>query len=433
MRYLLLLLWFCLLIGGSAEESRKVTLKFEVEPRQAEFRIQGTAEQTPFSPVDRPFVIDSALLEQGLVTVEFRAEGYEPTKRTYDLKAQAISGSEFIVIPPQKAERPLQMIPNARRWVLATLVASSGLLLIGGALFLSAQRRKERLAELERTEKARIPEEGVDDLIGRIVYDYELVEKLGQGGMATVYKGVRHDAPEEAPVAIKLVHSHLTKNEEFRKRFHREALISNDLRHKNIVTVLHASDERNRFYIILELIEGSSLRDLIPEKGLSTKEGLPLLIQVAEALFHAHKYGIIHRDVKPDNVLVRNDGVVKLSDFGLARSHQYTTVTATGSIIGTPAYMAPEQVKSEPLTELSDQYSLGVLAFHLFTGRLPFQDEEMMSLMVAHARRDPPAPSSINPEIPAELEAVILRMMAKAPADRFPNLGLVIEELSRCS
>ena len=112
MRYLLLLLWFCLLIGGSAEESRKVTLKFEVEPRQAEFRIQGTAEQTPFSPVDRPFVIDSALLEQGLVTVEFRAEGYEPTKRTYDLKAQAISGSEFIVIPPQKAERPLQMIPN---------------------------------------------------------------------------------------------------------------------------------------------------------------------------------------------------------------------------------------------------------------------------------------------------------------------------------
>ena len=270
-------------------------------------------------------------------------------------------------------------------------------------------------------------------MLGKVVHDYELVEKLGRGGMATVYKGVRRGAPEEAPVAVKLVHSHLAEDEEFQKRFHRESLISNELRHKNIVTVLHASEERNRYYIILELIEGSSLRELIPEKGLSPADGLSLLIQVTEALFHAHKYGIIHRDVKPDNVLVRNDGVVKLSDFGLARSHQYTTVTATGAIIGTPAYMAPEQVKSEPLTELSDQYSLGVLAFHLFTGRLPFQDEDMMNLMVAHARREPPVPSSINPDLSAELEAVILRMMAKEPAERYPNLGLVLEEFSRCS
>ena len=161
--------------------------------------------------------------------------------------------------------------------------------------------------------------------------------------------------------------------------------------------------------------------------------------QLLRGLKYLHSASVLHRDLKPHNVLLAStdEGLVaRVADFGLARhttAEDALELTGSGRPLGTPAYMAPEQVKSEPLTELSDQYSLGVLAFHLFTGRLPFQDEDMMNLMVAHARREPPVPSSINPDLSAELEAVILRMMAKEPAERYPNLGLVLEEFSRCS
>jgi protein kinase-like protein len=429
---LALFLLLLLTAWSQADDSPKVTLNFRVEPSTAEFLIQGTAEdmrEPTYTSVQEPFAIDASIFKQGDVSIEFRAEGYETLKKTFDLKAQALSGSEIISIPPNANEPPISLTPKSRKWTTPALVLGSSVTLLAGLVLFLAQKRKESHEEKIRKDSVILPRADLDELIGKEVDGYRLESKLGRGGMANVYLASRPADRESSAVAIKLVHPHLTEDEEFQKRFQREVEISDKLRHKNIVTVLNAGVESGRYFIVLELIDGQDLRALIPESGMSLAEGLPFLRQTTEALFHAHKHGVVHRDIKPDNVLVKTDGTVKLSDFGLARSHQYTTVTATGSILGTPAYMAPEQVKSEELTELSDQYSLGIMAFYLFTGRLPFQDEDMMNLMVAHARREPPSLVDVKPELPPELDRIVLKMIAKNPGDRHQNLGVLLEQL----
>jgi serine/threonine-protein kinase len=156
---------------------------------------------------------------------------------------------------------------------------------------------------------------------------------------------------------------------------------------------------------------------------------LEYLIPIFGAVGYAHSKGIVHRDIKPDNILVRDDGKVKLSDFGLARAHDFSTVTATGTALGTPAYMAPEQIEGKPLQMGTDQYALGVMAFQLATGRLPFEGQETTAILIAHLRTQPPAPSSVKPELPEKFDEIVLKMLTKNPAERYHSVRDAKDEL----
>jgi len=209
-------------------------------------------------------------------------------------------------------------------------------------------------------------------LIGTVLDKYEIVEKVGEGGMATVYRG-RHQTLNRE-VAIKVLHPHLSASTRNRRRFAREARAIEHLTHDNILTIFDYSGvDANDCYIVTEFVEGKTLHELVDERGLLPSEiAAVLALDLAHALAYAHRSGIIHRDLKPDNVMLRADGAVKLMDFGIARFLDESTVTMTGALVGSPAYMSPEQALEKTVDARSDLFSLGTLLFHLVTGQLPF-------------------------------------------------------------
>jgi len=262
-----------------------------------------------------------------------------------------------------------------------------------------------------------------EDKIGK----YTLKKKLGQGGMAEV-----HLAEAEGRLyALKVVYPHIAAGKDFKVRFNREVSMGTRLIHPHIITVYEADEVDNKYFLALEYVEGSELRSLIPENGFDFEQAQTYLVPIFAAVDFAHGKGVIHRDIKPDNILVKEDQTPKLSDFGLARAHDFSTVTATGAAMGTPAYMSPEQIQGKSVSEASDQYSLGVMAFELFTGQLPFQEDEPLALIMKHLTQPPPSPSSLRPDLPENLNPVIEKMMAKDPGDRYPTVRDALEALKQ--
>jgi serine/threonine-protein kinase len=248
--------------------------------------------------------------------------------------------------------------------------------------------------------------------------------------MATFYRAARAGpGPQEEEVALKVIHSHLFEDQSFTARFRREVGISSSLIHPNIVTVLEAGMEESRHFIALELVQGNDLRSHLPPEGLPLEQAVGYLAPIYRAVAYAHGKGVVHRDLKPENVLIGPQGAPKLTDFGLARSQSFTTVTATGSVMGTPGYMAPEQIQGQPFDPATDQYALGVMTFELCTGRLPFAGEDVMQVIMKHLSSPAPAASSLNPQLPRALDELIARMLAKAPADRFPSVTEALQAL----
>lgn len=258
---------------------------------------------------------------------------------------------------------------------------------------------------------------------------YRLVHQVGKGGMALVYEA--YDLTLERPVAIKLLKQDFSDNEGFRDRFRQEARSAANLSHPNIVTVHDFGITDNGIFIVMEFVQGTDLKTKIKEKGVFTvQEGIPLLLQACAALGYAHRAGIVHCDVKPHNMLVTPDNRLKITDFGIARALSTIDPQEKSDVVwGSPQYLSPEQATGAAPTPASDVYSLGVVIYEMFTGRLPFDTDNMEQLASMRLTSDPIPPRLINPEISDGLEKIILKVLSKEPSQRYrtaDQLGRVL-------
>jgi serine/threonine protein kinase len=255
----------------------------------------------------------------------------------------------------------------------------------------------------------------------RRIATYTLLEPIGHGGMAVVYRA-RQDSLERI-VAVKILSENLAASPEFLERFRREARTAANLRHPNVITVFDfGQDERGVPYLVLEYIEGPTLADLM-DQGLDDDRIPDLLDQIAAGLDYAHRRGVIHRDIKPGNVLLTDDGRAVLADFGLAWLLEGAHLTLTGGVIGTPEYMAPEQASGDGIDHRADLYALGVVLYEMLVGERPFVADTPIAVLLQHLQDAPPSVLTARPDLPAAVGEVIARALAKDPAERYATAG----------
>ncbi|HET8527035.1 MAG TPA: protein kinase, partial [Actinomycetota bacterium] len=245
---------------------------------------------------------------------------------------------------------------------------------------------------------------------------YELGPVLGEGGMARVHRG--YDRHLRRPVAIKVLAPPYDRDRAFVERFRREARSAAGLSHPNVVSVFDSGSYHGTHFIVTELVEGETLADRLRRGPMAPEEAVAVAVDVCRALEAAHARGLIHRDVKPGNVMLPPDGGVKVVDFGIARAAGSDTLTGTGVVLGSTAYLAPEQASGQPVDERADLYALGCVLYEMLTGAVPFSADTPVATMYRHVNEDPPPPSSIRP-VPAGLEAVVMRCLEKPPRRRF--------------
>lgn len=274
-------------------------------------------------------------------------------------------------------------------------------------------------------------------LIEKSLGKYRIVEHLGSGGMAEVYKAYHPGL--DRYVAIKVLHPFLAGEENFLSRFQREARIVATFRHPNIVQVydFDIDSDDDAYYMVMELIDGPSLKSRLADMGqdgqkLPVEEAVGIVIALAKALDYAHQHGMLHRDVKPANVMFTNDGQAVLTDFGISRMIDTTTLTASGAMVGTPAYMAPEHAIGRTGDERADIYSLGVVLYQLVTGNLPFEADTPLGVVLQHISAPPTPPTAFNPNLSLCIEAVVMRALAKHPDNRYQTAGEFAADLEKC-
>jgi serine/threonine-protein kinase len=260
-----------------------------------------------------------------------------------------------------------------------------------------------------------------------------VVQKLGRGGMAEVYKA--YQTTLDRHVALKVILPFLTADPEFLQRFEREAKGVAALRHPNIVQMIDYEVEGALPYMVMEFIEGDTLRGLLEKlarrgQTLGATHAVRLIRDVAAALAYAHKQGVVHRDVKPANVMIDKSGRVILTDFGVAKIVGGQTLTATGAATGTPAYMSPEQATGQPADHRADIYALGVMLFEMLTGQVPFDADTPLAVMLKHAHDVRPSPRALRPDLPEGLDHIVLKCMARNPGERFQSADELIQFLN---
>lgn len=271
----------------------------------------------------------------------------------------------------------------------------------------------------------------MDKYIGkRLDGRYEIHELLGVGGMAYVYKA--YDNIEKRWVAIKILKEELAGNSDFLRRFRNESKAIAVLSHPNIVKVYDVSFGDRIQYIVMEYIDGITLKQYIEQQGeIKWREALYFTVQILRALQHAHEKGIIHRDIKPQNIMLLEDGTIKVTDFGIARFSQAETQTMTDKAIGSVHYIAPEQARGGYINDKADIYSVGVMLYEMLTGQLPFVADNAVSVAIMQMQTEPTPPSRINPSIPKGLEEITMHAMEKNPAQRFPSAADMLEDVER--
>jgi tRNA A-37 threonylcarbamoyl transferase component Bud32 len=265
--------------------------------------------------------------------------------------------------------------------------------------------------------------------VGEVLDKYELLERVGQGGMAIVYRGL--DRSLKRVVAVKILHRHLADYQEARDRFEREAQAVAKLRHENILEIFdYSAKEGSESYIVTEFIDGQTLKQVITDRPIAYPEiGAMVVLQVCRALAHAHAGSILHRDVKPENIMIRSDGVVKLMDFGISHMVDLERLTVTGQLLGSPAYMAPEHVEGRPLDFRTDVFAAGIVLYQLAVGKLPFEGKNPHEVLKRIAECKFVDPRQANPRIGNRLGRIILRAMAAAPDDRYPSIAEMVVAL----
>ncbi len=271
-------------------------------------------------------------------------------------------------------------------------------------------------------------------MVGEVLLDrYELEELVGSGGMSSVYRA--HDRLLDRTVALKILHERHLQEPEYVERFRREARSAAVLSHPNIVTVIDRGEHGGQQFIVFEFVGGDNLKRLIEQSNpLPVSTALELAIQIARGLSFAHRNGLVHRDVKPQNVLLNGDGHAKVTDFGIARSLDVKRgMTETGTVLGTSDYIAPEQAQGMHVDEQTDVYSLGVVLYEMLTGEVPFPGENFVTVAMRHINEPPPSVRAKRGDVPARVDAAVQRAMAKDPGDRFPSMADFGRELEACA
>ncbi|HWT79306.1 MAG TPA: serine/threonine-protein kinase, partial [Candidatus Methylomirabilis sp.] len=246
---------------------------------------------------------------------------------------------------------------------------------------------------------------------------YELLEVLGKGGMGAVYKA--RDTELDRLVALKVIRPELADDPKTLQRFKQELILARQITHKNVIRIFDLGTQEGTKFITMEFVEGRDVSHLLAERRFKPLEAAHIVRQVSRALEAAHAEGVIHRDLKPQNIMMDNVGRVLVMDFGLARSVEMSGLTQTGTVLGTPAYMSPEQAKGGVLDERSDLFSLGVIFYELLTSQVPFQADTVWGTLLKRTEGPPPPPTRIVPDLPAALSDVVMKCLAIDPAERF--------------
>ena len=269
------------------------------------------------------------------------------------------------------------------------------------------------------------------NIIGRTIANrYEIISETGVGGMATVY--VAKDKILNRDVAVKVLKDEFTTDDEFVKRFNSEALAAASLTHSNIVSIYDVGNYDGIYYIVMELVRGKTLKQIIVDEGaIPWKWSVNIAMQIASALEMAHKHNIIHRDIKPHNIIITEDGVAKVTDFGIAKAVSNSTITAFGTTIGSVHYFSPEQAKGGYTDARTDIYSLGIVMYEMLTGRVPFDSDTSVSVALKHMQEDPVPPIEINKKIPKAINDIILKAMQKEPMARYETATEMLKDLSK--
>ncbi|MBT9587369.1 serine/threonine protein kinase [bacterium] len=421
------LLMFALCAPVCADES--VRLKFQVYPADARWvlRASGNSRQ------DAGRVPVEINLRQGPKEVVFVHPWFQDQSVTLNPEemnglAQDADGSTTFPQNGQIVMKPIHAGYGFAYFFMDYWQASAALLMVGaGGLLYGWRRHQQNKTLTDYADRARAlaaqARYGQDPLVRdqRELGPYKIVDKLGEGGMATVYKALpTATLDEKDAVAIKLMKAELTSPED-RKRFLREIQVVRELNHPNIVRLEHFGETlEEELYMAMELVDGQPLA--IQSQGQSAQQVSLLLRPILKALVYAHGRGVVHRDIKPANILVTGSGQVKLMDFGLARTHEATQVTKTGTMLGSPAYVPPEQLTGGALDPRCDQYSLGATLYEMLTGAVPFERPDTMAVLMAHMLEAPPPLSERRPDLAPSLERVVLRMLEKNPQARYSDL-----------
>jgi len=422
---------------GGVLWAQGLPLKIVTEPPDARVTIVGVGAMK-----DRDLAYKGHTYTLPLAILDARGE---PSQLRFSLAGHAdqfrtLDRRELEALPQDPEQAGVHLFP------IVSLVPNSGL---GVAVFLSSHRyglgslallallgavvalrkyagsrkisqRLDKIDEVSRSQRG-------DPMIGRRLDTYLITHRLGSGGMATVYRGIPYDSLDESQaVALKIIQEE-RRDEEFFQRFRREVEVTRSLNHPNTLRLFGWGDHEGLFFLIMELVDGKPLQ--APAGGFSMAQFQALMPGLMGGLIYAHQRGIVHRDLKPDNLMLMNNGQIKVMDFGLARSHEMKTVTATGTALGTPAYMAPEQILGSSPSPSSDQYSLGVTFYEMLCGRRPFDQTDLMALIQAHLHEEPMPPSMYRNDLSLDLEQVVMRMLCKQPERRFADLQEVHQAL----
>ena len=257
---------------------------------------------------------------------------------------------------------------------------------------------------------------------------YEIIKSIGEGGMANVY--LAHDLILDRNVAIKVLRGDLAGDEKFVRRFQREALAASSLSHPNIVEMYDVGEDAGTYYIVMEYIEGQTLKQLIKKRGaLTISECIDIMLQLTDGVDHAHASYIIHRDLKPQNIMIQDSGEIKITDFGIAMALNNTQLTQTNSVMGSVHYLPPEQASGKGATVKSDIYSMGIMLFELLTGNLPFRGDNAVEIAFKQIKDDIPSVREINPSIPQSIENIVLKATAKNPKNRYNSAKEMHDDL----
>ena len=260
---------------------------------------------------------------------------------------------------------------------------------------------------------------------------YEIVKSIGEGGMANVYLAV--DLILNRKVAIKILRGDLANDEKFIRRFQREALAASSLSHPNIVEMYDVGEDNGNYYIVMEYIEGKTLKQLLKKRGhLTVGEAVDIMLQITDGMVHAHDSYIIHRDLKPQNIMIQEDGQIKITDFGIAMALNSTQLTQTNSVMGSVHYLPPEQASGKGSTIKSDIYSMGILFYELLTGVLPFKGDNAVEIALKQMKEAIPSVRKQNPNIPQSVENIIIRATAKNPKNRYNDTREMYNDLKTC-